>query len=123
MRPVAGARHGGVSRLRRARYSQKNKSWALCQLQRVKYILCSARQPAQHHNAARQVQAAGARARAQASLDHDTVCLMRIDDLSHARDGGVMQVAPSTDYYSHGFDNIIKYPVTGSGELEIATVT
>jgi len=40
---------------------------------------------------------------------------MRINDLSHARDGGVMQVAPSTDYYSHGF---YKYPVTGSGELD-----
>ena len=43
----------------------------------------------QHHSAARQVQAAGARGRAQASQNHDTVCLMRINDLSHARDGGV----------------------------------
>jgi hypothetical protein len=44
---------------------------------------------------------------------------MRIDDLPHARDGGVMQVAPSTDYYSHGF---YKHPDTGSGELEIELV-
>ena len=36
-RPVAGARRGGVSRLRRARNTIKNKSWALCQLQWVKY--------------------------------------------------------------------------------------
>ena len=57
----------------------------------------------------------GKRGRAQASQNHDTVCLMRIDDLPHARDGGVMQVAPSTDYYSHGF---YKNPVTGSGELD-----